>query len=209
MNGCRMTMRAAWHCGSVAPIRADAALQGCAAFRMALLAPLLGAAPVKALPIWRGTGSSNLSPSSGESLANLIDVSTPVIAGQLLSSRGEKTAARGNCRATSVAARSSPDPMKAAVRLPAPPTRSRAPRRPAPRDIGTITAPATRPASLQGRAEGASAYAPGAIPPGSRLRPDWPVSLDLRHFADNRRPGGLYGADDGDRFRGYITRAPS
>ena len=140
---------------------------------------------------------------------DLIDVSTPVIAGQLLSSRGEKTAARGNCRATSVAARSSPDLMKAAVRLPAPPTRSRAPRRPAPRDIGTITAPATRPASLQGRAEGASAYAPGAIPPGSRLRPDWPVSLDLRHFADNRRPGGLYGADDGDRFRGYITRAPS
>jgi hypothetical protein len=64
-------MRAAWHCGSVAPIRADAALQGCAAFRIALLAPLLGAAPVKALPIWRGTGSSNLSPSSGESIANL------------------------------------------------------------------------------------------------------------------------------------------
>jgi hypothetical protein len=63
-------MRAAWHCGSVAPIRADAALQGCAAFRIALLAPLLGAAPVKALPIWRGTGSSNLSPSSGESGAN-------------------------------------------------------------------------------------------------------------------------------------------
>jgi hypothetical protein len=92
---------------------------------------------------------------------------------------------------------------------PAPPTGSRAPRRPASRDIGTITAPATRPASLQGRAEAASAYAPGAIPPGSRLRPDWPVSLDLRHFADNRRPGGLYGADDGDRFRGYITRAPS
>src|ERR1700736_5508936 len=65
-----MTMRAAWRCGSVAPIRADAALQGCAAFRIALLAPLLGAAPVKALPIWRGTGSSNLSPSSGESIAN-------------------------------------------------------------------------------------------------------------------------------------------
>jgi len=63
-------MRAAWHCGSVAPIRADAALQGCAAFRIALLAPLLGAAPVKALPIWRGTGSSNLSPSSAESVAN-------------------------------------------------------------------------------------------------------------------------------------------
>ena len=63
-------MRAAWRCGSVAPIRADAALQGCAAFRIALLAPLLGAAPVKALPIWRGTGSSNLSPSSGESTAN-------------------------------------------------------------------------------------------------------------------------------------------
>ena len=60
-------MRAAWRCGSVAPIRADAALQGCAAFRIALLAPLLGAAPVKALPIWRGTGSSNPSPSSGES----------------------------------------------------------------------------------------------------------------------------------------------
>src|ERR1700720_346443 len=39
----------------------------------------------------------------------------------------EKTAARGNCRATSVAVRSSPDLMKAAVRLPAPPTRSRAP----------------------------------------------------------------------------------
>src|SRR3984893_8083094 len=51
----------------VAPIRADAALQGCAAFRIALLAPLLGAAPVKALPIWRGTGSSNLSPSSRQS----------------------------------------------------------------------------------------------------------------------------------------------
>ena len=56
-------MRAAWRCGSVAPIRADAALQGCAAFRIALLAPLLGAAPVNALPIWRGTGSSNPSPS--------------------------------------------------------------------------------------------------------------------------------------------------
>ena len=66
-----MTMRAAWHCGSVAPIRADAALQGCAAFRIALLAPLLGAAPVKALPIWRGTGSSNPSPSSSESVTNL------------------------------------------------------------------------------------------------------------------------------------------
>src|SRR6516164_10751844 len=39
--------------GSVAPIRADAARQGCATFRIALLAPLLGAAPVKALPIWR------------------------------------------------------------------------------------------------------------------------------------------------------------
>src|SRR5712671_587017 len=76
LNGCRMTMRAAWHCGSVAPIRADAALQGCAAFRIALLAPLLGAAPVKALPIWRGTGSSNLSPSSGESAANLKTTST-------------------------------------------------------------------------------------------------------------------------------------
>jgi hypothetical protein len=62
-------MRAAWRCGSVAPIRADAALQGCAAFRIALLAPLLGAAPVKALPIWNGTGSWNLSPSSGESTA--------------------------------------------------------------------------------------------------------------------------------------------
>src|SRR5712671_2662487 len=47
LNGCRMTMRAAWHCGSVAPIRADAALQGCAAFRIALLAPLLAAAPVR------------------------------------------------------------------------------------------------------------------------------------------------------------------
>jgi hypothetical protein len=33
--------------------------------------------------------------------------------------------------------------------LPAPPMRSRAPRRPAPGDIPTITAPATRPASLQ------------------------------------------------------------
>jgi hypothetical protein len=64
-------MRAASHCGSVAPIRGDAALQGCAAFRIALLAPLLGAAPVKALPIWRGTGSSNPSPSSKESVANL------------------------------------------------------------------------------------------------------------------------------------------
>ena len=53
VNGRRMTMRAAWHCGSVAPIRADAARQGCATFRIALLAPLLGAAPVKALPIWR------------------------------------------------------------------------------------------------------------------------------------------------------------
>jgi hypothetical protein len=42
----------------------------------------------------RGTDSSNPVPSSGESRANLIDVSTPVIAGQLLSSRGEKTAAR-------------------------------------------------------------------------------------------------------------------
>jgi hypothetical protein len=45
-----------------------------------------------------GTQGSNPSSSSGESLANLIDVSSPVIAGQLLSSRGEKTAARGNCR---------------------------------------------------------------------------------------------------------------
>jgi hypothetical protein len=36
--------------------------------------------------------------STSESGANLIDVSTPVIAGQLLSSRGEKTAARGNPR---------------------------------------------------------------------------------------------------------------
>src|SRR3984893_3319613 len=60
-----------------------------------------------ATPLRGGTTSSNPSCSSGESLANLIDVSTPVIAGQLLSSRGEKTAARGNCRATSVAARSS------------------------------------------------------------------------------------------------------
>src|SRR5438309_1155815 len=38
-------MPAAWHCGGVAPIRADAARQGCATFRIALLAPLLGAAP--------------------------------------------------------------------------------------------------------------------------------------------------------------------
>jgi hypothetical protein len=38
-------MQAAWHCGGVAPIRADAARQGCATFRIALLAPLLGAAP--------------------------------------------------------------------------------------------------------------------------------------------------------------------
>ena len=36
LHGCRMTMRAAWHCGSVAPICADAALQGCATFRIAL-----------------------------------------------------------------------------------------------------------------------------------------------------------------------------
>ena len=35
--------------------------------------------------------------------------------------------------------------------LAAPPMRSRAPRRPAPGDIRTITAPATRPASLQGQ----------------------------------------------------------
>jgi hypothetical protein len=63
LNGCRMTMRAAWHCKSVAPIRADAAREGCAIFRIALLA----AAPVKALPIWRGTGRSNPSPSCGES----------------------------------------------------------------------------------------------------------------------------------------------
>src|SRR6202040_2401521 len=41
-----------------------------------------------------GTESSNPLPSSAESLANPIDVSTPVIAGQLLSSRGEKTALR-------------------------------------------------------------------------------------------------------------------
>jgi GNAT superfamily N-acetyltransferase len=45
LNGCRMTMRAARHCESVAPIRADVALQGFATFRIALLAPLLGAAP--------------------------------------------------------------------------------------------------------------------------------------------------------------------
>ena len=38
-------MPAAWHCGGVAPIRADAARQGCATFRIALLTPLLGAAP--------------------------------------------------------------------------------------------------------------------------------------------------------------------
>ena len=34
----RAAMRAAWRCGSVARIRGDAALRGCAAFRIALLA---------------------------------------------------------------------------------------------------------------------------------------------------------------------------
>ena len=83
-------MRAAWHCGSVAPIRADAALQGCAAFRIALLAPLLGAAPVKALPIWRGTGSSNPSPSSSESGPNrsLLGLETPVDVGSVAANDG-------------------------------------------------------------------------------------------------------------------------
>jgi hypothetical protein len=38
--------------------------------------------------------------------------------------------------------------------LPAPPMRSRVPRRPAPGDIGTITAPVIRPANLQGRRSG-------------------------------------------------------
>jgi hypothetical protein len=46
LHGCRMTMRAAWYCGSVAPIRADAARQGGATFRNAPLAPLLGARPI-------------------------------------------------------------------------------------------------------------------------------------------------------------------
>jgi hypothetical protein len=65
-------MRAARHCGSVAPIRADAARQGCATFRIALLTLLLGAAPegVAYLARNRWFESISLQPSSGESGAN-------------------------------------------------------------------------------------------------------------------------------------------
>src|SRR5438105_11097716 len=50
----------------VAPIRADAALRACAAFR---IAARRGAG--KGVAYLRGTGSSNPAPSSGESAANL------------------------------------------------------------------------------------------------------------------------------------------
>ena len=48
MNGCRMMMRAAWHCESVAPIPAETTLQDKTArcFASLCLAPLLAAAAV-------------------------------------------------------------------------------------------------------------------------------------------------------------------
>ena len=76
------------HFGSRRDFLKSAAATGIAAAGLDLFAPRETS----------GTQGSNPSSSSGESLANLIDVSSPVIAGQLLSSRGEKTAARGNCR---------------------------------------------------------------------------------------------------------------
>jgi hypothetical protein len=68
-------MRAAWHCGSVAPIRADAARQPVRLFA-SLCSHHCSARRRKALPSWRGTDGSNPSPSSGESRANLKTTST-------------------------------------------------------------------------------------------------------------------------------------
>src|SRR5438874_4988372 len=105
-------MPAAWHCGGVAPIRADAARQGCATFRIALLTPLLGAAPEGVAYLARNRWFESISLQQGVCETTVPQRQPPVVillrrcrnAGRMLGCRPAATASsavasiRSDCR---------------------------------------------------------------------------------------------------------------